>query len=256
MKIIAIVIGRKGSTGFPDKNIYPIAGKPMVMHSIDAASECEYIDKVIVSTDDNRIADLVDNYENVKVSWRPIDLATNEALGEEVFRYEAMRHEADLFVLLFANAPCINSRMIHAMLQRMKIYGTVDVNGKKEFDYDGICTVSKYNMFDPSRAWKIETINRDLNNPKYMIQLIKSDWVSEENISCDRSRGISSWFYDCSCAIVTSNAVKNLTGPPPQRWLGRKIYPYIQKYPAIDVDYEWQVPQVEWWHKMMLKEEG
>ena len=55
-RILALIPARGGSKGIPHKNIAPLAGKPLIQYSIDAAWGSSYIDSVLVSTDDEEIA--------------------------------------------------------------------------------------------------------------------------------------------------------------------------------------------------------
>ncbi|PWF21226.1 cytidylyltransferase domain-containing protein [Corticimicrobacter populi] len=55
-RIIAIVPARGGSKGIPDKNVMPVGGKPLVAWTIQAALASGVVDRVIVSTDEERIA--------------------------------------------------------------------------------------------------------------------------------------------------------------------------------------------------------
>jgi CMP-N-acetylneuraminic acid synthetase len=56
MRSIAIIPARSGSKGIPRKNVRPIAGKPLVAWSIEAALAAQSVSRVIVSTDDEEIA--------------------------------------------------------------------------------------------------------------------------------------------------------------------------------------------------------
>ncbi len=58
MKIVALIPARAGSKRIPGKNIKPLAGKPLIQWTIDAAKESGIFSDVIVSTDDVGIADL------------------------------------------------------------------------------------------------------------------------------------------------------------------------------------------------------
>ena len=60
--ILAIIPARGGSKGLPCKNILPLADKPLIVWSIEAARESKYIDKCIVSTDDDKIANIVKEF--------------------------------------------------------------------------------------------------------------------------------------------------------------------------------------------------
>jgi len=55
-RVLALIPARGGSERFPGKNIALLAGKPLVVWSIEAALQSKYVDKVVVSTEDDRIA--------------------------------------------------------------------------------------------------------------------------------------------------------------------------------------------------------
>ena len=58
MKLIAIIPARGGSKGIPRKNIKDFLGKPIIAYSIEAALTSELFDEVMVSTDDDEIAEV------------------------------------------------------------------------------------------------------------------------------------------------------------------------------------------------------
>ena len=79
MSTIATICARGGSRGVPGKNIRPLAGKPLIVHTIEQARACRLIDAVYVSTDEARIADIAKS-AGAKVPFlRPAQLATAEA---------------------------------------------------------------------------------------------------------------------------------------------------------------------------------
>ena len=59
MKNVAIITARGGSKRIPHKNIRPFLGKPILEYSIEAALATEYFTEVMVSTDDEEIAEVV-----------------------------------------------------------------------------------------------------------------------------------------------------------------------------------------------------
>jgi len=58
MKYLAIIPARGGSKGIPRKNVLPVAGKPLISWSIEQALNTSQVDRVIVSTDDDEIAEI------------------------------------------------------------------------------------------------------------------------------------------------------------------------------------------------------
>ena len=61
---IAFIPVRGGSKSIPLKNIKDISGKPLVYWTIKAACECQYIDRVYVATDSEKIKNIVENFKN------------------------------------------------------------------------------------------------------------------------------------------------------------------------------------------------
>ncbi|NJK97405.1 MAG: hypothetical protein HC905_23070 [Bacteroidales bacterium] len=57
-RIIAIIPARGGSKGLKDKNILSLDGKPLIAHTILKAKSSEYLDKIFVSTDNEKIAEI------------------------------------------------------------------------------------------------------------------------------------------------------------------------------------------------------
>ena len=59
---VAIIPARSGSKRIPNKNIRTFAGKPIIGWSIEAALEAECFDKIIVSTDSEKIAEIARDF--------------------------------------------------------------------------------------------------------------------------------------------------------------------------------------------------
>ena len=62
MRAVAFIFARGGSKGLPGKNIRPLNGKPLIVWSIEQALCVKRIDRVIVSTDSDEIAELARQY--------------------------------------------------------------------------------------------------------------------------------------------------------------------------------------------------
>ena len=77
-RILAIIPARGGSKRLPRKNILDLAGKPLIAWTIEAALKSKYIDRVIVSTDDDEIANISKKYGADVPFMRPNELATDE----------------------------------------------------------------------------------------------------------------------------------------------------------------------------------
>src|SRR5690606_37913188 len=81
-KNLAIIPARGGSKGIPHKNIRNMAGKPLIAWSIEQALASELIDRVVVSTEDDTIAEIAMNYGAEVPFRRPDELASDTAATE------------------------------------------------------------------------------------------------------------------------------------------------------------------------------
>lgn len=123
-KIIAIVPARGGSVGLPDKNIKIINGKPMIAHSLEKALKVKELDKLIVSTDDKKIAGIAKKYGAAVPFLRDKMLARNDTPMNEVIldAISKMRdagEEYDYAIMLQANSPLIRIEDIHSVLRKI-----------------------------------------------------------------------------------------------------------------------------------------
>jgi hypothetical protein len=243
--IAALLLGRKGSTGFPGKNLLPILGHPLTVYPLLAAKKARQVDRVYVSTDDERIMAIAREY-GAEVIVRPPELATPAALGEDAFvhGYHSIREtapagqELELLVLLFCNAATILAETIDQGIEVLRQHP----------EYDSAVTVSRYNMWSPLRARKIGADG--LLHPFVPFET----FGDPRTLSCDRDSQGDVWFADMGASIVRPRCLENIAeGLLPQKWMGQKIYP-LQQWGGCDIDYEWQVPGVEYWLKKNLSD--
>ncbi|MFQ5650633.1 MAG: cytidylyltransferase domain-containing protein, partial [bacterium] len=234
--IPALLIGREGSVGFPNKNVYPVLGRKLMEYPLLAAKNATLVDEVYVSTDSERIKRITRDHF-AKVIDRPAHLCTKEALGEDAFQhaYQNIKNETgkdiEMIVLLFCNAPCVLPAQIDDGIRVLR-----DHPG-----YDSAVTVSRYNMYSPVRARRIG--EDGLLHPFIPFENYPADMA----INCDRDAQGDVYFADVCLSIVRPHCLDDLDyGILPQKWMGRKIYP-IKQWGGLDVDYEWQIPLVEHW---------
>jgi len=76
-KILAIIPARGGSKGLPGKNIRPLLDMPLIAWTIEQALASKYLDRVIVSTDDEEIAEISEKHVAEVPFTRPKKLATD-----------------------------------------------------------------------------------------------------------------------------------------------------------------------------------
>lgn len=78
-RILAIIPARGGSKELPQKNILPLAGKPLIAWTIDAAYGSRYLDRTLVSSDSAEIAEIAAEYDGDVPFIRPAQLATDSS---------------------------------------------------------------------------------------------------------------------------------------------------------------------------------
>lgn len=75
MKVLGLVTARGGSKGIPGKNIRPLCGKPLLAYTAETALQAETLSRVILSTDDEKIAQIGQDYGLEVPFLRPPELA-------------------------------------------------------------------------------------------------------------------------------------------------------------------------------------
>jgi N-acylneuraminate cytidylyltransferase len=109
-EVIAIIPARGGSKGIPNKNIRPVAGIPLLAHSITHALRTPEIKRVIVSTDDQAIARVAKDW-GAEVIWRPREISDDTSPSEAALLHvldqlqEAEGYTPSLVVFLQATSP-------------------------------------------------------------------------------------------------------------------------------------------------------
>lgn len=236
--IAALAIGRAGSSGFPRKNVTEIVGRPLSAYPILAAANARGVDRVFLSTDSDEIAAIGREY-GAEVIERPDSLATNAALSEDAFKhgFETIRdmvepeEELEAMVLLFCNGATITPGLIDEGIEALRA----------DPELDSAVSVSRYNMWSPLRAHKI-------NNGRLEPYV---DYTTFDDADCDRDTQGDVFFPDCSAFVVRPRCFDFSYGIPPFKWIGRNVLP-LKQWGGLDVDYAWQMPQVEHW----LRETG
>lgn len=108
--VLGVIPARKGSERLPNKNILSLCGKPLIAYTIEAALKAKRLDRVIVSTDGEEIAQVARQY-GAEVISRPAEISTSTAPIDEALRHAVSYlestegYKADVVVLMQANIP-------------------------------------------------------------------------------------------------------------------------------------------------------
>jgi len=90
-EVLAIIPARGGSKGIPRKNIVDLCGKPLIAYSIEAALRSKLINRIIVSTEDEEIAEIAMHYGAEVPFLRPTALAGDRSLINDAVTFTLER---------------------------------------------------------------------------------------------------------------------------------------------------------------------
>ena len=123
---VGFIFCRGGSKAVPRKNLRLIAGKPLLGYAIEAAQGSQMLKRVIVSTDDDEIAQVARSYGAEVPFRRPTELAQDDSPELEAWRHaikhwttEEMGDELDVFVSVPATSPLRVSADIDRCVEKL-----------------------------------------------------------------------------------------------------------------------------------------
>ncbi|MCK9615624.1 MAG: acylneuraminate cytidylyltransferase family protein [Candidatus Omnitrophica bacterium] len=139
-KIIGVIPARGGSKGIRHKNIVPLYGKPLIEYTIEQALKSKFLDRIIVSTDSKRIAEVAKKFckFGVEIFKRPKCLSQDSTLTVDVLRYllknikNKNNYMPDIVVTLQPTSPFRKFSTIDRAIIKL-------IEGK----YDSIITICK-----------------------------------------------------------------------------------------------------------------
>lgn len=223
MKSVAIITARGGSKRIPRKNIKPFLGKPILEYSIEAALQTDMFYEVMVSTDDEEIAQVAKK-AGAKVPFMRSEktsndfAATADVVGEVIDMYESMGIKFEHACCIYPTAPFITPDAIKtamALLEQEKA--------------DCVIPVVKYS-FPPQRSVVI-------NNGRLMAK-----WPENMN---KRSQDLEPLYHDCGqfyCLNVESFKKQRVI------WM-ENVVPYIQddiNVQDIDTPDDWEIAEMKY----------
>ncbi len=150
-EVLVIIPARGGSKGIPYKNIKEFAGFPLIAYSIAAAKQAALVTRVIVSTDDEKIAAVAREWGAETPFMRPAEFADDHSLDLPVFRHahewlEANEgYQPDIVVQLRPTSPVRPSGMVDAAIRLLLDHPDAD-------SVRGVVPSSE----NPYKMWRID----------------------------------------------------------------------------------------------------
>lgn len=223
MKNVAIITARGGSKRIPHKNIRPFLGKPILEYSIEAALATEYFTEVMVSTDDEEIAEVA-RHAGAKVPFmrsenNANDFATTADVVLEVINsYERIGQNFEHACCIYPTAPFITANALKTAMMLLE-----------QEQADCVIPVVKFS-FPPQRC---VVIKDGRLTPKW-----------PENMKV-RSQDMEPYYHDCGqfyCLNVDSFKEQKAI------WM-RNVVPFIQDESTVqDIDTleDWKIAEMKY----------
>jgi CMP-N,N'-diacetyllegionaminic acid synthase len=160
-KVLAVIPARGGSKGLPEKNKKPLLGEPLVVWPIKAALGCSHIDRIILSTDCNDIAQIGISAGAEMLTLRPDYLANDNAKSADVILHvltelEKLGESYDYVVMLEPTSPLTESSDISSALSMLE--------SNRNYA-DSIVGVSVIEATHPE--YSVKKLNKDIIEPAF-----------------------------------------------------------------------------------------
>ncbi len=161
MKTLAMITARGGSKRIPRKNIKEFCGKPILAYSIEAALKSGIFDTVMVTTDDEEIAEVAKKYGAevpfMRSKENSNDFATtNDVILEVLEAYEKRGEHFDMACCLYPTAPFVTARKLCEAKEMLE-----------NSDADTVIPVVQFS-YPPQRAMIIHDGRLIFHQPEYM----------------------------------------------------------------------------------------
>lgn len=134
--ILGVIPARGGSKGVPRKNLRPVADKPLLVWTIEAARRAKHLSRWVVSTEDTEIAGVARRHD-AEVLPRPTALAGDEASTLTVLQHALEQIAADVVVVLHPTSPIRRDGLIDACIEKFLAEGAESLGTvHKDYSYE------------------------------------------------------------------------------------------------------------------------
>lgn len=161
MKALALITARGGSKRIPRKNIKDFNGKPIIAYSIEAALASGVFDEVMVSTDDEEIAEISKSYGAQVPFLRSEETSndyatTSDVINEVIREYEKRGRKFDILTCIYPTAPFITAEKLRKAVEDLE-----------KSDADSLIPVVRFS-YPPQRAMEIQDGRLVFRQPENM----------------------------------------------------------------------------------------
>lgn len=184
MKILTLIPARRCSKRIPNKNIKALNGKPLLVHTIEAAQKSKYINRVVVSTDSEEIATVAKKCGAEVPFLRPGSISKSDSTEMEFFNHalnwfsENECYEPDLIVLLYPTSPFRKSESIDKAIENMLAHPEADSLRSIK-----LCTEHPYKMWTIEESYlKPFVMDKDPNTHTLSYHLLPKVYVQNASI--------------------------------------------------------------------------
>jgi CMP-N-acetylneuraminic acid synthetase len=164
-KVLAMIPARGGNDGLKNMNMRELGGKPLIYYTIKAAQSCDFIDRLIVSTEDPVIADYCRSL-GVEVPFqRSVRLVSNNVVMEPIIDealnfFKAKDDKFDILINLYPNAPFKDKELIRRFVDKVQDYDLViPLFGHRNYFWEETAAGLKL-MIDKTRTTRQQTIKK------------------------------------------------------------------------------------------------
>ncbi len=208
---LAIIPARGGSKRLPRKNLLDLCGKPLIAYSIQAGLKSKYLNKVVVTSDDEEILQISQSF-GANIIKRPDELASDMATTFDAIEHTIKSLEKyDYVVLLQPTSPLRNEKHIDEAIELLE-----------EKNADAVISVSE---MEHSPLWS-NTLQEDLNMSAFLRDEVKNK----------RSQDLEK-YYRLNGAIYICKTEKLLENRG--FFIKENIFAYVMdKENSIDIDDE------------------
>lgn len=230
LKILGIITARGGSKGIPGKNIKPLAGKPLIAYTIEAAKKSGALDRLILTTDDEKIADVAKNYGCEVPFMRPAELARDDTPTMPVIQHalgwlkENEKYEPEAIMILQPTSPLRQHFHVKEAVELFLKSGADSVLGVSEMPVH----------FSPHRAMAADENGR--------LKLLDGSPVRKRIIP--RQAVSKTYWNNTSIYLLKTRFIFDESEP---NFFGDHVEPYImeEKF-SVDVDEPADWEEAEW----------